>query len=34
MNVDPAPKVYLQNRLAKCKQKLLEVQPVIDAKRK
>ena len=33
MNVDSAPKVYLQNRLAKCKEKLLELQPIIEAKR-
>ncbi|KAI0081551.1 hypothetical protein K474DRAFT_1681918 [Panus rudis PR-1116 ss-1] len=34
MSVDPAPKVYLQNRLTRCKQKLLELHPMVDAKRK
>lgn len=33
MSVEPAPKVYLQNRLAKCKQKLQELQPIIRTKR-
>ncbi|EKM51975.1 uncharacterized protein PHACADRAFT_212588 [Phanerochaete carnosa HHB-10118-sp] len=33
MSVEPAPKVYLQNRLAKCKQKLQELEPVMKVKR-
>lgn len=32
MNVDPGPKVYLQNRLNKCRAKMNELQPVLDAK--
>ena len=34
MVVDPAPKVVLQNRLARCRAKLEELKPVIDSKRK
>ena len=34
MSVDPAPKVYLQNRLSKCRSKLQELDPVLSAKRK
>ncbi|KAI0916824.1 hypothetical protein AcW1_007829 [Taiwanofungus camphoratus] len=34
MSVEPAPKVYLQNRLARCRGKLYELHPVMDAKRK
>ncbi|KAI0084817.1 hypothetical protein BDY19DRAFT_1043519 [Irpex rosettiformis] len=34
INVDPAPKVYLQNKLAKCKEKLLELQPIVEAKQR
>ncbi|GJE88388.1 hypothetical protein PsYK624_044710 [Phanerochaete sordida] len=33
MSTEPAPKVYLQNRLAKCKQKLQELEPIIKMKR-
>ena len=33
MSIEPAPKVYLQNRLAKCKQKLQELEPIIKMKR-
>ncbi|KIP02892.1 hypothetical protein PHLGIDRAFT_271826 [Phlebiopsis gigantea 11061_1 CR5-6] len=33
MSVEPAPKVYLQNRLSKCKQKLQDLQPIIASKR-
>ena len=29
MSVEPAPKVYLQNRLTRCKQKLDELRPVL-----
>ena len=34
MSVDPAPKVYLQNRLSKCRSKLEELEPVLTLKRK
>ncbi|KAH9936652.1 uncharacterized protein B0H18DRAFT_974885 [Fomitopsis serialis] len=34
MVVEPAPKVYLQNRLTKCRSKLDELRPVITSKRK
>jgi len=34
MSVEPAPKVYLQNRLSKCRTKLGELRPVIDGKRR
>ncbi|TFY60166.1 hypothetical protein EVJ58_g5319 [Rhodofomes roseus] len=34
MVVEPAPKVYLQNRLTKCRSKLDELRPVINTKRK
>ncbi|KAI0693978.1 hypothetical protein BC835DRAFT_1043166 [Cytidiella melzeri] len=34
MNLDPAPKIYLQNRLAKCKQKLSELQPILVSKQR
>lgn len=34
MSVESAPKTYLQNRLTKCRAKLSELRPVIDAKRK
>ncbi|CAL1712731.1 unnamed protein product [Somion occarium] len=34
MSVEPSPKVYLQNRLSRCKQKLSELRTVLDAKRK
>ena len=33
MSVEPAPKVYLQNRLGKCRGKVLELDPVIESKR-
>lgn len=32
MVVTPGPKVYLQNRLGRCKQKLAELQPVLEGK--
>lgn len=34
MSVESAPKTYLQNRLTKCRAKLSELRPVIDAKRR
>ncbi|OBZ68741.1 Protein BZZ1 [Grifola frondosa] len=34
MSVEPAPKVYLQNRLSRCRAKLQELQPVLDSKHK
>ncbi|KZT09361.1 uncharacterized protein LAESUDRAFT_675278 [Laetiporus sulphureus 93-53] len=34
MSVEPAPKVYLQNRLTKSRAKLSELRPVIDGKRR
>ncbi|RPD62761.1 hypothetical protein L226DRAFT_532256 [Lentinus tigrinus ALCF2SS1-7] len=34
MSVEPAPKVYLQNRLSKCRSKLEELEPVLTSKRK
>ncbi|OCH90899.1 hypothetical protein OBBRIDRAFT_792810 [Obba rivulosa] len=34
MSVEPAPKVYVQNRLRSCRAKLQELQPVLEAKRK
>ncbi|KAI0338929.1 hypothetical protein BDW22DRAFT_1409320 [Trametopsis cervina] len=34
MIVEPAPKVYLQNRLAKCRQKMDELNPIVEAKRR
>ncbi|KAI0755276.1 hypothetical protein C8Q80DRAFT_422803 [Daedaleopsis nitida] len=34
MSVDPAPKVYLQNRLSKCRNKLQELEPVLTSKRR
>ncbi|KAK7690386.1 hypothetical protein QCA50_007044 [Cerrena zonata] len=34
MSIEPAPKVYLQNRLSRCKQKSSELHTVIDAKRR
>ncbi|TCD63247.1 hypothetical protein EIP91_005803 [Steccherinum ochraceum] len=33
MSVEPAPKVYLQNRLTRCRQKLEELRPVLQSKR-
>ena len=33
MSVDPAPKVLIQNKLAKCRSKLQELSPLINAKR-
>ncbi|KAH8104793.1 hypothetical protein BXZ70DRAFT_1005298 [Cristinia sonorae] len=33
MSVQPAPKVYLQNRLSRCRQKLQELRPVLQSKR-
>ncbi|THH20534.1 hypothetical protein EW146_g844 [Bondarzewia mesenterica] len=34
MSVDSMPKVYLQNKLSKCRSKLQELIPLLDAKRK
>ncbi|KAL7280164.1 hypothetical protein ACG7TL_006583 [Trametes sanguinea] len=34
MSVEPAPKVYLQNRLSKCRTKLQELEPVLSSKQK
>ncbi|KAI0669220.1 hypothetical protein C8Q78DRAFT_1042286 [Trametes maxima] len=34
MSVEPAPKVYLQNRLSRCRAKLQELEPVLTSKRK
>ncbi|KAJ2988591.1 hypothetical protein NUW54_g7971 [Trametes sanguinea] len=34
MSVEPAPKVYLQNRLSKCRAKLQELEPVLSSKQK
>ncbi|KAL4250780.1 hypothetical protein ABKN59_006093 [Abortiporus biennis] len=34
MVIEPSPKIYLQNRLAKCRQKLEELLPTMEAKRK
>ncbi|GBE83192.1 hypothetical protein SCP_0502390 [Sparassis crispa] len=34
VSVAPAPKVFLQNRLHRCRAKLQELRPVLDAKRK
>ena len=34
MSVEPAPKVYLQNRLSRCRGKLQELEPVLTSKRK
>ncbi len=34
MSVEPAPKVYLQNRLGKCRSKFEELEPVLTSKRK
>lgn len=33
MSVDAAPKVLLQNKLAKCRAKLNDLNPVMDSKR-
>ena len=33
MSVDPAPKVFIQNKLAKCRSKLQELGPLINTKR-
>jgi hypothetical protein len=33
MSVDPAPKIFIQNKLAKCRGKLQELGPLISAKR-
>jgi hypothetical protein len=33
MNVDPAPKVFVQNKLAKGRSKLQELDPLLNAKR-
>ncbi|KDQ25535.1 hypothetical protein PLEOSDRAFT_1078053 [Pleurotus ostreatus PC15] len=34
MSVEPGPKVFLQNKLAKCRTKLQELDPLVDSKRK
>ncbi|KAK0221763.1 hypothetical protein IW262DRAFT_1375858 [Armillaria fumosa] len=34
LSVDPAPKVFLQNKLNKCRSKLQELRPVIDNKKR
>ncbi|EIW59085.1 uncharacterized protein TRAVEDRAFT_122627 [Trametes versicolor FP-101664 SS1] len=34
MSVEPTPKVYLQNRLSRCKAKLMELDPVLASKRR
>ncbi|KII86660.1 hypothetical protein PLICRDRAFT_55576 [Plicaturopsis crispa FD-325 SS-3] len=34
MNIEPAPKVFLQNKLIRCQNKLAELRPVLDAKRR
>ncbi|KAI0357415.1 hypothetical protein OH77DRAFT_1450808 [Trametes cingulata] len=34
MSLEPAPKVYLQNRLSRCRAKLQELEPVLSSKRK
>jgi hypothetical protein len=33
MSVEPAPKIFLQNKLSKCRTKLEELGPLIEAKR-
>ncbi|CAK5284133.1 unnamed protein product [Mycena citricolor] len=33
MSIEPAPKVFLQNKLSRCRSKLKELAPVIDGKR-
>lgn len=33
MSVEPAPKIFIQNKLAKCRSKLQELDPLIVAKR-
>ena len=33
MSVEPAPKVFIQNKLAKCRNKLQELGPLINTKR-
>ncbi|KAF5369126.1 hypothetical protein D9615_010422 [Tricholomella constricta] len=34
MSVDPAPKIFLQNKLSRCRSKLEELGPLVDAKRR
>lgn len=34
MSVEPAPKVYLQNRLSRCRAKIEELDVVLNSKRK
>ncbi|KAJ8523239.1 hypothetical protein ONZ45_g333 [Pleurotus djamor] len=34
MSVEPGPKVFLQNKLAKCRTKLQELDPLVDSKQK
>ena len=31
MSVDPVPKVFIQNKLRKCREKLQELQPIISS---
>jgi hypothetical protein len=33
MSVEPAPKVFIQNKLVKCRNKLQELGPLINTKR-
>lgn len=32
LNVEPLPKVFLQNKLSRCRNKLTELEPVLQAK--
>lgn len=34
MSVDPVPKVFIQNKLRKCREKLQELQPIISSQSK
>ena len=33
MSIEPAPKVFLQNKLRRCREKLNELTPLMDSKR-
>ena len=33
MSIEPAPKIFLQNKLRQCREKLQELAPVMDSKR-
>ena len=33
MSIEPAPKIFLQNKLRQCREKLDELTPVMDSKR-